>query len=166
MSAALFPQMSFYFARGRDVARISDVKSLSAKFQEYSRVYTTYPATENPAATDSWYCVTQVFSWPDAVAQIKDKQFSQLGGTWSDKKDPINHIFWVGLCEIAGSYFYNNLNSTHGIVAARMERQTTGANYSATGDLLDITKIDALIKAQPLDKDGDDPAKMFIIITN
>ena len=166
MAAALFPQMSFYFARGRDVARISDVKTLSAKFQEYSRINTTYPATENAAGTASGNCISEIVSWTDALPQFKDKQFSQLWGSGTEVRDPMNRVFWVWYCDVAWSYFYNNLASTHGVVAARMEIQTTWANYSDMPDLLDTNMIDKMVKAQPLDKNWTFTDYVFLIATN
>lgn len=64
-----------------------------------------------------------------------------------------------------GSYFYNSLNE-YGLVAARMEIQTTGANYKTMADLLDTAKINAMATAIPLDKNDEDPDKIFLIITN
>lgn len=165
MAAALFPQMSFYFARGRDVARISDIKTLSAKFQEYSRINLTYPATEDKDGNPS-NCATNIFSWADALPQFKDKQFTQLWWSGTSTRDPTNHIFWTWYCTMEWSYFYNNLAWTHGVVAARMEIQTTGANYSDMPDLLLPSKIDNLIKAQPLDKNSTFTDFIFIITTN
>jgi prepilin-type N-terminal cleavage/methylation domain-containing protein len=37
LAGVLYPQMSGYLARGRDVRRISDIKSLSTVFQNYAR---------------------------------------------------------------------------------------------------------------------------------
>ena len=54
----------------------------------------------------------------------------------------------------------------YGLVAARMELQVTGANYNTMADLNNPTKINDLVKAQPLDKDANDPDKIFLIITN
>jgi prepilin-type N-terminal cleavage/methylation domain-containing protein len=42
--AAIVPQMTAYYARGRDVERLSDIKSMSSKFQDYNRVYGVYPS--------------------------------------------------------------------------------------------------------------------------
>lgn len=49
LAGILFPQMSAYYARGRDVARISDIKALSANFQNYSRTNSTYPSNYDAA---------------------------------------------------------------------------------------------------------------------
>lgn len=165
IAAALFPQMSFYYARGRDVARISDAKSMSSIMVEYSRLFTTYPSTTSSLGVNS-NCISDMFTWTDAVLTIKDKQFSQLSRGWQLKTDPTNRVFGVWYCAVPGSYFYNLLNWTHGVVAARMEIQTTGANYNTIADLLDDTKIDDLIKAKPLDKNVNDPDKLFTVITN
>lgn len=41
---AITPQLTAYYARGRDVERLSDIKSMSSKFQDYNRVYGVYPS--------------------------------------------------------------------------------------------------------------------------
>jgi hypothetical protein len=47
-----------------------------------------------------------------------------------------------------------------------MELQTTGANYTNTTNLTDSGAIDDMIQSHPLDKNGNDPDKIFLIITN
>lgn len=166
MIAAIYPQTVFYYARSRDLERLSEIKDLSAMIQDYSRIYSVYPATENANATASGNCVSEIFLWPDALPHIRDKQFSQLWGSWiSLKKDPSGYIFDPLFCSVAGSYFYNKMDA-YGLVAARMELQVTGANYNTMVDLNNPTKINDLVKAQPLDKDANDPDKIFLIITN
>lgn len=76
---AIYPQVSYYYAHSRDVARISHIKDLSAVFQDYSRLYSTYPSTTNANATLTSRCISDIFTWTDALPQFKDKQFSQLG---------------------------------------------------------------------------------------
>ena len=78
LAAALFPQMTAYYARGRDTARISDIKSLSTIFQNYARTNSTYPSNTNKDA-DMSYCISDMRGWEDALPQFKDKQYSQLG---------------------------------------------------------------------------------------
>lgn len=78
LGTALFPQMTAYYARGRDTARISDIKSLSTIFQNYSRTNSTYPSNTNKDG-DTSYCISDMSSWEDAQTQFKDKQYSQLG---------------------------------------------------------------------------------------
>jgi hypothetical protein len=62
--------------------------------------------------------------------------------------------------------------TSYSVLAARMERQTTGANYTYpdTGtqetQLKDPMYIDAMVKAQPIDKNSNDVNKIFLIITN
>lgn len=166
MIAAIYPQTVFYYARSRDLERISEIKDLSAIIQDYNRIYSTYPATENAAGTASGNCVSQIFTWSDALPQIRDKQFSQLWWTWITlKEDPSTQIFDPILCNVSRSYFYNRLD-TYGVVAARMELQVTWANYNTMADLLLSSKIDDMVKSQPLDKDWNDPDKIFLIITN
>ncbi len=70
IAAALFPQMSFYYARGRDAARILHIKDLSTVFQNYSRLYNTYPDTTNFLTVTS-QCVSDIFTWTDAPPQYK-----------------------------------------------------------------------------------------------
>ena len=60
IAAAIYPAMSGYYARGRDTARLSDIKSLSANFQSYSRTYTTYPNNTNTLGTTTSYCVSDM----------------------------------------------------------------------------------------------------------
>lgn len=166
MIAAIYPQTVFYYARWRDLERLSEIKDLSALIQDYNRIYTVYPATQNAAWTLTGNCVSEIFTWSDALPQFKDKQFSQLGWTWITlKKDPANYIFDPVLCNVPASYFYNSIN-TYGIVAARMELQVTGANYNTMVDLINPSKVDDMVKARSLDKDADDPDKIFLIITN
>jgi hypothetical protein len=47
-----------------------------------------------------------------------------------------------------------------------MENQATGANYKVTANLTNPGAIDLLLKTQPLDKSGDDPDKIYLLITN
>ena len=114
----------------------------------------------------------------DATTQA-DKRFSQLGGTGEMKSDPIatNASFSpvaTNGCSKAGSYQYARLTkeTSYAVLAARMERQTTGANYGypATAaqytQLIDPNNIDAMVKAQPLDKSGNDDNKVYLMITN
>jgi hypothetical protein len=70
--------MSGYYARGRDVARISDIKALSAAFQNYARTNSIYPNNINKDG-DTSYCISDIRSWDDALPQFKDRQYSQLG---------------------------------------------------------------------------------------
>ena len=77
-------------------------------------------------------------------------------------------------CEKTGSYQYARVNkeTSYSVLVARMERQTTGANYTYpdTGaqesQLITPAYIDTMLRAQPLDKSGDDVNKIFLIITN
>jgi hypothetical protein len=77
-------------------------------------------------------------------------------------------------CNKVGSYQYARIDkeTSYSVLAARMERQTTGANYTYpdTGSqytqLKDVNYIDTMLRAQPLDKSGDDENKIFLIITN
>lgn len=47
-----------------------------------------------------------------------------------------------------------------------MERQTTGANFSDAVKLSNPGYLDEILRAQPLDKSGDDLDKLFLIVTN
>ena len=67
IAAAIYPAMSGYYARGRDVGRISDIKEISARFQDYSRTNSMYPSNTNIASITS-YCVSTIRGWTDAVA--------------------------------------------------------------------------------------------------
>lgn len=77
-------------------------------------------------------------------------------------------------CNKAGSYQYARVTkeTSYAVLAARMERQTTGANYTYpdTGtqytQLTDLNYIDAMVRAQPLDKNGNDTNKIYLMITN
>ena len=123
---AMFPQMTAYYARGRDVQRLSDIKSMSSKFQDYSRIYGVYPNNTDAPGTTTSRCISDIRSWTNA-SSLKDKQFAQLGGTGALHNDPKAANPNIGLCLIPGSYFYAQLSSTtsYGVLAARMERQTT-----------------------------------------
>ncbi len=59
IAAAIYPAASGYYARGRDTARLSDIKALSANFQNYSRTNNTYPSNTNISATTS-YCISDM----------------------------------------------------------------------------------------------------------
>lgn len=74
----------------------------------------------------------------------------------------------IGLCNQTGSYLYARLQkeTSYGVLAARMERQTTGANYASPLRLTQSAYIDEMMRAQPLDKNGNDDDKIFLIITN
>jgi prepilin-type N-terminal cleavage/methylation domain-containing protein len=87
IAAAIYPAMSGYYARGRDVGRISDIKDISARFQEYTRTNSIYPSNISKDG-DTSYCVSTIRGWVDAVAGFRDKQFSQLGGTGALHSDP------------------------------------------------------------------------------
>ncbi len=172
LTGALYPQMTGYLARGRDTARISDIKELSSKFQNYTITNGTYPSNTNAAWTLTRYCVNDVFIWPDAVGSTplaKSKKFTQLWGTGAVKRDPQKTNTNIGLCTATGSYFYSQLplwGITYGVVAARMERQTTGANYTFPLRLNMPVYINAMKQAQPLSKSGSDIDKIFLLITN
>lgn len=89
MVAAIYPQMMFYYARGRDVARMSNIKELSNLIQEYSRTNDTYPSTTNHLTAVTSQCFSEIITWPDALPQFKDKQFTQLkSNPISKNKDP------------------------------------------------------------------------------
>lgn len=66
LAAALYPTMLGYMSRGRDVVRVSDIKELSAKFQEYTHTNEFYPDNTNQDGITS-YCVTEMMGWDDAV---------------------------------------------------------------------------------------------------
>jgi prepilin-type N-terminal cleavage/methylation domain-containing protein len=87
IAASIYPAMSGYYARGRDVGRISDIKDISARFQEYTRTNNIYPSNISKDG-DTSYCVSTIRGWTDAVAGFRDKQFSQLGGTGALHSDP------------------------------------------------------------------------------
>ena len=72
------------------------------------------------------------------------------------------------MCANPGSYFYAQLlsNISYGVLAARMERQTTGANYNTPSRLHLPGFIDEMIKATPLDKSLDETDKIYLMITN
>jgi prepilin-type N-terminal cleavage/methylation domain-containing protein len=125
--AAIAPKFTAYLERGRDVQRLSDIKSMSAKFQDYNRIYGTYPSNIDASALITSRCISDIRTWTSAVAQIRDKQFAQLGGTGSLRSDPKSTNPSIGICTRPGSYFYAQLTSTtsYGVLAARMERQTT-----------------------------------------
>ncbi len=96
--AAIAPQMTAYYARGRDVERLSDIKTMSSKFQDYSRVYGVYPSNVDTLGTTTSYCISDIRSWTDALPQIRDKQFSQLGGTGALHNDAKAGNPNIGVC--------------------------------------------------------------------
>ncbi len=67
LAGVLFPQMTIYYARGRDVQRLSDIKAMSSKFQDYNRVYGVYPSNTNILAVTS-YCISDIRTWSDAIS--------------------------------------------------------------------------------------------------
>ena len=92
IAAAIYPAMSGYYARGRDVGRISDIKDISARFQDYTRTHNMYPSNTNAPGLITSYCISDIRTWTDAVPQIRDKQFSQLGGTGTLHRLSLIHI--------------------------------------------------------------------------
>ena len=165
---AIAPQMTAYYARSRDVERLSDIKSISSKFQDYSRIYGIYPNNTDAPGLVTSYCLSDIRTWSDAVPQIRDKQFTQLGGIIALPNDAKAANPSIGSCLIPGSYFYAQLQSStsYGVLAARMERQTTWANYNNPIRLSQDAYIDEMVKATPLDKNIEDTDKLYIIITN
>ncbi len=171
VAGAIYPQTIAYYARGRDVARLSDIKNLSANFQNYSRTNNTYPSNVNTVGTTS-YCVSDMRTWTNAIV-LKDKQFTQLGGTGTLRSDPIATNPSIGTnpllgCLKVGSYFYarRQKETFYSVVAARMELQATGANYSYVDKLGQDVYVDDMIQARPLDPNLDDLDKIFLVITN
>jgi type II secretory pathway pseudopilin PulG len=165
---AIVPQMTAYYARGRDVERLSDIKTISSKFQDYNRTYGVYPSNTDAPGLITSYCLSDIRTWTDAVLQIRDKQFTQLGGLSVLHNDAKAANPSIGACLTPGSYFYAQLQkeTSYGVLAARMERQTTGANYNNTVRLNQNAYIDEMVTARPLDKNGDDADKIYLIITN
>jgi prepilin-type N-terminal cleavage/methylation domain-containing protein len=77
IASVLYPQLTRYYARGRDSARLSDIKTLSANIQNYSRAQSVYPSNTNKDG-DISYCMSDIAGWTDALQQFRDKQFSKL----------------------------------------------------------------------------------------
>ena len=71
-------------------------------------------------------------------------------------------------CLRAGSYFYarRQKETSYGVLAARMERQATGANYAFVDRLGQDVYVDDMIQAKPLDPSSDDTDKIFLLISN
>lgn len=84
------------------------------------------------------------------------------------RADPVLSQSNIGACPKAGSYFYARLTreAPYGVVAARMERQATGANYSGNLLIPSPANIDPMIQARPLDPSSDDADKIFLLISN
>lgn len=77
LGASIYPNVVSYLSRGRDVIRISDIKYLSAKFQEYSQLSDTYPDNTNKDGLTS-YCINDILSWENALSIFPAKQYSLL----------------------------------------------------------------------------------------
>ena len=75
--AAIFPAMGVYKSRGRDVARIANIKNLSSNFQSYARAHSNYPNNMNQSGTTS-YCISDIFSWEDGPPEFPDRLYTQL----------------------------------------------------------------------------------------
>lgn len=167
IAGALFPQISSYINRGRDVTRLSDIKTLSAKFQNYMHDTESYPNNQNKDWVIS-NCLSDVMLWENAISTFPDKQYSLLGGTGALLKDPTSTNPSIGPCWIDGSYFYSRIdrNGSYGVLAARMENQTTGANWTGAFLMTNSGYIDDMQRSGPLDKHGNDADKLFILITN
>lgn len=73
----MFPKLTAYYSRGRDIGRIADVRALSATFQDYNRTSTIYPNNINAFGSGS-YCISEIMSWQDALPIFTDKQYSHL----------------------------------------------------------------------------------------
>ncbi len=167
LASSIYTSMSGYFARGRDVSRISDIKDLSLTFQNYSRTRDTYPNNTNQFGSGS-YCVSDILTWPNALSQYPDRQYAQLGWLWSMRMDPSSTHAPIGPCGMTGSYLYSRLSreALYSVLSARMELQTSWANWSGASLLNNSGYIDDMVHATPLDKIADDPDKIFLIITN
>jgi type II secretory pathway pseudopilin PulG len=168
IATVLYPQLTGYYSRGRDATRLWDIKILSANFQNYARGQSVYPSNINKDGEIS-YCISDIAGWIDALPQFRDKQFSKLWWTGSIQKDPLSSNPGLSPCTMGGSYFYSQLSGAggmYGLVAARMENQTTWANYSIEANLKAPGSIDSMLKAQPLDKSGNDDDKIYLLITN
>ncbi len=165
---AITPQLTAYYARGRDVERLSDIKLISSKLQDYNRIYGIYPSNTDTLGTTTSYCISDIRSWTDALPQIRDKQFTQLGGTGILHNDSKAANPSIGACTKPGSYFYAQLTkeTSYGVIAARMERQTTGANYNNPIRLSQNAYIDEMVTTKPLDKNIEDIDKIYLLITN
>lgn len=155
-----------YYSRWRDVTRLSDIKYLSAKFQDYTRIMNVYP--RNNSGLNVSYCTSDIFLWPDALPQFKDMQFSLLWNEKWLKKDPLIAQWSIWSCAQMWSYFYGRVQkeTDYAVIAARMENVTTGANWSRSDRLLSSWYIDQMVQAKPLDKNASDSDKLFILVTN
>jgi prepilin-type N-terminal cleavage/methylation domain-containing protein len=108
IATVLYPQLTRYYSRGRDAARLSDIKMLSTNLQNYARNNSTYPSNRNFDDSITSYCISDIFGWQDASTR-KDKLFSSLGGTGSMLKDPLASNPGLLPCNTLGSYFYTQL---------------------------------------------------------
>ncbi len=168
LAFVLFPKLSAYYSRGRDAQRLANIKELSQNFQNYVVNNATYPSNTGTLATS--YCISDIFTWPDAVASIAEKQYTKLGGVWRAlKTDPVPGNQNIGICTLPGSYFYARLQYEavdYAVLAARMELQTTGANYTWAMNLHLPAYVPDLLLAKPLDKEWDDTDRIYVLITN
>ncbi len=165
--AYLYPQMSRYHSRGRDVVRISDIKDLSVIFQNYIHYNQIYPSNTNKDSITS-YCISDIMLWDNAIATTTEKQYTFLGWTGALRKDPTSYNPWLSPCAIAWSYYYSRVDKETGyaILAARMENQTTGANWTGAIWMTQSGYIDAMQQTKPLDITQNDTDKIFLLITN
>lgn len=168
LAFVLFPKVFAYYSRGRDAQRLANIKELSQNFQNYAINNAIYPSNTGTITTS--YCISDIFSWPDAVATIPDKQYTKLGGIWRAlKTDPVSNNKNIGICTLPGSYFYSRLQYQtveYAVLAARMELQVTGANYTWAMNLHLPTSVPELLLAQPLDKEWNDTDRIYQLITN
>lgn len=169
LAAALYPYMMWYLSRGRDVTRISDIKELSAKFQEYTHTFEVYPDNQNIDTTTS-YCVTTMLWWDDASPKKTQwaRQYTTLKWTDNIRKDATINNPKIGLCNLDGSYFYARvmLETDYAVLAARMENIVTWANWWTGGSLTDSGSIDGMIQGKPLNKDFIYTDNLFVLVTN
>lgn len=173
IAIAIYPKLTVYVTRSRDTVRIMDIKNLSANFQEYIHLNESYPSNTNKDGVIS-YCVSDIMLWSDATPQFKDKQYSALGWIKELRKDPNINNPPLGACgtssgtNMTGSYFYAKVwkDTWYAVIAARMENQTTGANWSGAMQMTDPAYLDAMQDQKPLDHSWNDPDKIFLLITN
>jgi prepilin-type N-terminal cleavage/methylation domain-containing protein len=167
LAATLYPTMLGYMSRGRDVVRISDIKELSAKYQEYTHVNQFYPDNTNKDGITS-FCISELMLWEDAVATFPAKQYTRLWWIGSLRKDATINNLHIGLCPIDWSYFYARVmkETDYAVIVARMENQTTGANWGTWILLTDSGSIDEMIWWKPLNMNSIYTDKLFVLVTN
>lgn len=164
---ALYPYLTNYIGRGRDVTRLSDIKELSAKFQEYVHVNEIMPDNTNQNGVTS-YCISDIMLWDNATSIFPARQYATFWWTGGLRKDPMSNHKQIADCSIDWSYYYARVlkDTYYAVLAARMETQTAGSNWTGTTNMKDSGSINAIVQNNQLDKLGTYPDQFFVLAVN